>query len=201
MTPFDTGRKAFKDSNGACPFYPGTRSEAEWIDGFCKAQEEAATASQAAEAQTTVETLQAEDRYAVDGAVYPDDENGPLFEGDGQYPPFVIFDIQAQENLPDRYPTREEAEKALALMLAEIGADRSDQKPAVTGLRLAETIGTGSNLFAVCVKGEDWDGSAQWLVRGDHFKDALATALGQYDDLPEEQRPDSWDGVLVGEFA
>lgn len=80
-------------------------------------------------------------------------------------------------------------------------ADRRDQRPAATGLRLQETIGTGSHLFAVCVKGDDWDGSAQWLARGDHFKDALATALAQYDDLPEDQRPDSWDGIMVGEFV
>ena len=62
---------------------------------------------------------QPQDRYAVDGAVYPNDENGPLFQGDGQYPPFVIFDIQAQKNLSGYYQTREAAEKALSKMLGQ----------------------------------------------------------------------------------
>ncbi len=44
-TPFEAGRKAFIDNNGACPFYPGTRSEQEWIEGFCQAQTEAENAS------------------------------------------------------------------------------------------------------------------------------------------------------------
>lgn len=60
---------------------------------------------------------QVEQRYCVDGAVYPNDENGPLFQGDGQYPPFVIFDIQGQKNLPGHYQTREAAEEALSKLL------------------------------------------------------------------------------------
>lgn len=51
-------------------------------------------------------------RFTVDGAVYPNDPDGPLFEGDGSFPPFVIFDVRAQENLPGQYPTREAAETA-----------------------------------------------------------------------------------------
>lgn len=58
-----------------------------------------------------------ENRYTVDGAVYPNDPEGPLFQGDGQYPPFVIFDVTAQENLPKQYPTREAAETALLLLV------------------------------------------------------------------------------------
>lgn len=53
-------------------------------------------------------------RYVVDGAVYPDDPDGPLFDGGGQHPPFVVFDTHAQRNLPGRYTTRAEAETALA---------------------------------------------------------------------------------------
>ena len=60
---------------------------------------------------------QVEQRYCVDGAVYPNDENGPLFQGDGQYPPFVIFDIQGQKNLPGHYQTRGAAEEALSKLL------------------------------------------------------------------------------------
>ena len=39
-----------------------------------------------------------QDRYAVDGAVRPDDPDGPEFQGDGQFAPFVIFDIEAQDD-------------------------------------------------------------------------------------------------------
>lgn len=54
-----------------------------------------------------------QDRYAVDGAVRPDDPDGPEFQGDGQFAPFVIFDIEAQENLPGHFATRAEAEQEM----------------------------------------------------------------------------------------
>lgn len=72
---------------------------------------------------------QVEQRYCVDGAVYPNDENGPLFQGDGQYPPFVIFDIQAQKNLPDHYQTREAAEEALSKLLGQPEQPQPFQTP------------------------------------------------------------------------
>lgn len=39
------------------------------------------------------------------------------FQGDGEDAPFVVFDIDAQQNLPGIYETREEAEIALAAEL------------------------------------------------------------------------------------
>ncbi|WP_256679125.1 hypothetical protein [Pseudomonas sp. MWU12-2323] len=40
MSAFDQGYQAASKNDGDCPFYPGTRSESEWIDGFCKWLEE-----------------------------------------------------------------------------------------------------------------------------------------------------------------
>ena len=62
--------------------------------------------------EQTIEPSAPENRFTVDGAVYPNDPEGPLFEGDGKYPPFVIFDVMAQDNLPGQYLTREAAETA-----------------------------------------------------------------------------------------
>ncbi len=53
-------------------------------------------------------------RYCVDGLEYGDPDSP--YHGDGQFPPFVIFDIQAQANLPGEYATRAEAEAALAMI-------------------------------------------------------------------------------------
>lgn len=50
-------------------------------------------------------------RYCVDGLEF-NDPDAP-YAGDGQFPPFVIFDIAEQENLPGHYQTRQEAEEAL----------------------------------------------------------------------------------------
>jgi hypothetical protein len=51
-------------------------------------------------------------RYCVDG----NDEHG-CYAGDGWLPPFVIFNIEAQENLPAYYQTREAAEWSLAVLI------------------------------------------------------------------------------------
>jgi len=55
-----------------------------------------------------------QDAYCVDGRMYrhPDADYG----GDGKFPPFVIFDIEAQDNLPGHYRTREEAERVMGLL-------------------------------------------------------------------------------------
>ena len=51
-------------------------------------------------------------RYCVDGCEFGDPQSS--YAGDGQFPPFVIFDIEAQQNLPGHYATRAQAEAALA---------------------------------------------------------------------------------------
>lgn len=48
-------------------------------------------------------------RFCVDGHE-ADDIDSP-FIGDGQFPPFVVFDIEAQDNLPGTYPTRSDAQE------------------------------------------------------------------------------------------
>ena len=53
----------------------------------------------------------------VDGRLCPNEDSD--FAGDGQYPPFVIFDVGAQDNLPAHYETRAEAEAALTALLKE----------------------------------------------------------------------------------
>jgi hypothetical protein len=58
------------------------------------------------------------DRYFVDGLEY--DHPDAMFAGDGQFAPFVIFDADAQDNLPGEYATRAEAEAALLKLLAEM---------------------------------------------------------------------------------
>lgn len=51
----------------------------------------------------------------VDGLEFDDPNSSYL--GDGNYAPFVIFDIDAQENLPGTYRTREEANYTMQLMI------------------------------------------------------------------------------------
>lgn len=50
-------------------------------------------------------------RYCVDGLEFDDPDSN--YTGDGQFPPFVVFDVTRQENLPGHYDTREKAEQAL----------------------------------------------------------------------------------------
>ncbi len=56
-------------------------------------------------------------RYIVDGHEFRDDESSCL--SDGRYPPFVVFDVDLQENLPGEFGTRAVAEKVAALKNAE----------------------------------------------------------------------------------
>lgn len=48
-------------------------------------------------------------RYIVDGREFPNEESN--YMADGRYPPFVVFDVDKQENLPGEYGTRDEAEQ------------------------------------------------------------------------------------------
>jgi hypothetical protein len=50
-------------------------------------------------------------RYVVDGHESTDEESA--WAGDGQFPPFAIFDTQEQRNLVPFYPTRKAAELAM----------------------------------------------------------------------------------------
>lgn len=47
-----------------------------------------------------------------------DDPDSPL-AGDGEFAPFYVFDIDAQDNRPGSYPTRAEAQAACDALLAE----------------------------------------------------------------------------------
>jgi hypothetical protein len=53
----------------------------------------------------------------VDGHEFPDLESNWM--GNGKFPPFAVFDIDAQENLQPFYNTREEAEEVMRTLLLE----------------------------------------------------------------------------------
>jgi hypothetical protein len=58
-------------------------------------------------------------RLCVDGCEFPPDadgENDSAYVGDGRYPPFVVFDIEQQQNLPGEYATREAAEHVMNII-------------------------------------------------------------------------------------
>lgn len=57
-------------------------------------------------------------RYCVDGREF-DTEDSPYI-GDGKFGPFVVFNIEEQDNEPGHYDTREEAQKE---------ADRLNREP------------------------------------------------------------------------
>lgn len=54
-------------------------------------------------------------RYVVDGHEFENPESDLL--GDGQFPPFRILDIEAQDYLPGVYNTRAEAETAMQAVI------------------------------------------------------------------------------------
>lgn len=56
-------------------------------------------------------------RLCVDGLTHADPQSS--WAGDGQFPPFAIFDIDMQENLQPYYATRAQAEMAMARILKE----------------------------------------------------------------------------------
>jgi len=55
----------------------------------------------------------------VDGHEFANDDSDWI--GDGQFPPFAVFDIDAQENLQPFYATRAQAEQAMTRILTEPG--------------------------------------------------------------------------------
>lgn len=68
-------------------------------------------------------------------------------------------------------------------------------------LALETTIGNGSKLYAVIANGENWGGFGTWRVRAETCQEAIALALSQYDDVPEDDRPTEWEGFIIGTFA
>lgn len=125
--------------------------------------------------------------YCVDGRE-SDDPDAP-YAGDGQFPPFVIFDIQAQDNLPGTYATREAAEAALATIcpptaqpegaIGEAGGDEP-QKP------VCRSCGGDSIVI---------DGAARWNMAGQDWG-----LSGTYDDTTycddcEEETKLNWVAV------
>lgn len=60
----------------------------------------------------------------VDGHTH---KNGGTFQGDGRYPPFVVFDADKQENIAGPFDTRAEANKHLKEILRG-GKPKFDEK-------------------------------------------------------------------------
>lgn len=59
-------------------------------------------------------------RFCVDGLEWADDDEAPL-AGDGEFPPFRVFDIPAQDYVPGTYPTREAAQAVADYLNKEPG--------------------------------------------------------------------------------
>ncbi len=72
-------------------------------------------------------------RYCVDGHEFPNEDSEML--GEGAYPPFLIFDIEAQDYLPHPYPSRNEAESELRRLEDNDAPLLPSDKPSSTGLR------------------------------------------------------------------
>jgi hypothetical protein len=47
-------------------------------------------------------------RYVVDGHEFPNEDANLM--GDGEYPPFLVFDVDAQDYVGGTYPTRDAAQ-------------------------------------------------------------------------------------------
>lgn len=79
-------------------------------------------------------------RYVVDGHEFDNEESDLL--GDGQFPPFRIFDVQKQRYIDDNtYKTRDEATK-IANILND--SDKAlDELPTVDDLQEKDSFGPG----------------------------------------------------------
>lgn len=76
-------------------------------------------------------------RLCVDGHEFPDSESN--WAGDGQFPPFAVFDIDAQENLLPYYLTRKQAEAAMDRLMENIPPTTELAYVPDTSNRLAQT--------------------------------------------------------------
>lgn len=70
-----------------------------------------------------VATLNPNPRYVIDGHEFLDGDGDMV--GDGEFPPFEIFDTEAQNYVAPPYPTRQEAETALAALNASLKRTRN----------------------------------------------------------------------------
>lgn len=65
----------------------------------------------------------------IDGGVHPDPESDLSTGPDGLYPPFYLFDTGLQEHVSGPIPTREVAERLLALARPFAAYDPLDEEP------------------------------------------------------------------------
>jgi len=61
--------------------------------------------------------------FSVDGRLF-DNENSDL-QGDGQFPPFYVFDQNKQTNIAGPFPTRERAEQERVALSSKQGVPLS----------------------------------------------------------------------------
>lgn len=50
------------------------------------------------------------------------DEDAP-YQGDGQFPPFAVFDVDDQDNVVCQLPTRNSAEKLASMLVGVFGCE------------------------------------------------------------------------------
>lgn len=126
-----------------------------------------ATAGLAAREALARLATEREARYCVDGTT--DDDT---FQADGQLPPFVIFDIKEQRNLPGEYPTREGAEKALADLLGmnDVADALDSMAAAATAPELVEGVVVVVSLAGDACSGEDEGVEGRYLA---HFEEPV----------------------------
>lgn len=128
-------------------------------------------------------------RYIVDGKESPHEESN--YMADGQYPPFVVFDVDRQENLSGEYPARAEAQQvADAKNIAQRQQDaeaasqaRAQQAAAWSVEPLAHAVRSAINRFerlGFSDPDEPVDGGDCVDLVGEVLPQ-LRTAIGAYD--------------------
>lgn len=93
------------------------------IDELARAPDDVVRVCQAMLNKLPVGDMRMTRNLCVDGHEFPqepgDAYNESSWAGDGECPPFAVFDIDAQRNLLPFYETRAEAEAAMERILAE----------------------------------------------------------------------------------
>lgn len=108
-------------------------------------------------------------RYCVDGHEFSSRNSEML--GDGKYPPFRIFDMQEQRNLPGEYRTREDAESIAVMLRSGLlsAAPTTDQlASALRALPLAHYNVRKAEMLAAARRGGYETAMLEAIARVDH---------------------------------
>jgi hypothetical protein len=137
--------EAFTDAMGvALDVHDGVHQQL-WAKAWQQVREGLATqpSVEAKGADRKMENLNSDGRFCVDGHEFPDSESNWM--GDGQYPPFAVFDIVEQKNLLPYYLTRKQAEQAMDKLIESMKMSTTTKKP------------EWSAAHKLCANTEGWD--------------------------------------------